>query len=1014
MRKSIVKSTFQGLFAISLAFGSFWIDLLARPLVYQDRPFVSIVHTLEELPEFGFATDFSAAQLVGRQVVFLPVDHNGQSTTLLANAGGDSRSVWPLPDNALLGTGPITRLGEKLIHRGDSLKFTVLGKGPDGEAQLLTILDGTITSTQTLIPSHQGNQPLTFDQVDHLISVNGEVYFFATVSQLNQAPLRGIYRLQNDQAVAIVDSRLIELTEPRFDFDGQTFLFVGNLELPTLFSYDSKMGIRPLISENDPIPNTPHRILRLIGKPSIEGESSVIGALLDTQEVVLLRIDRGTTEILVRPGTHLSDDDQILNLNPENPMISGGRVYFEANTHLEKQGIFSIEERVISTVIDNTIPLVGDTPPTLLQLMDSTQDGIVVKATTAGLISLHASLAMPDRPVIYQAPQDPIIVSPGDDTTFFTSTAGLPPLRYEWRHKGQLLDDTTPNLALSNISTNHAGTYHLTASNSNGSDTISIQLDVASSPIILNHSLDQQLFAEAPILLSVETRGSPTLDYRWFRDGVELPEQTTATIWIESASLSDSGHYHVVVSNMLGSATSPSMLVTVDPIPPNPSFEHGPFHEILRINQPLADQSTRGSLLDFESFPADQNVLVVARFENSPDQFDLISIAPTGRSKRHFSTLELSQHFPHSFDGIRQPFLNPSAGTITFSATLDRVPIGIYRFSQNAFLQLVAPDSAVPNQPLQSYRGLTPKAVHYGSTVFSAILNRTDTSGIYQTREDHFMTVANEQTSLPDGFGGGSRVEFLASNGYQHLFQKQTTDVPPDFGVFIKDSRGMIQLVLRRDQSIADRTGPFHSCIVAEASTLRFFLLARMSDFQNRLLEYQDGALRTLVAPGDRVSNGSLIAHIKPSRPHFESGRLFFTASISPDEANPLGSKTRDAILFVDPTGVHSVMTAEFLSGQRSTNVELVHVYDRTVYFSADLQRQGRTLFANQVLYSPINARLHYHRSNEGLELEVLEEFQLEWSPSLDAEVWQAIEAKGRHLITTQDPTGFFRLRKFQ
>lgn len=64
--------------------------------------------------------------------------------------------------------------------------------------------------------------------------------------------------------------------------------------------------------------------------------------------------------------------------------------------------------------------------------------------------------------------------------------------------------------------------------------------------------------------LSVVAMGRPGFTYRWFKDGIELPAANSATLqW--TASLTDSGVYHVIVRNDLGAVTSNSVTLTVNP-----------------------------------------------------------------------------------------------------------------------------------------------------------------------------------------------------------------------------------------------------------------------------------------------------------------------------------------------------------------------------------------------------------------------------------------------------------------
>lgn len=64
------------------------------------------------------------------------------------------------------------------------------------------------------------------------------------------------------------------------------------------------------------------------------------------------------------------------------------------------------------------------------------------------------------------------------------------------------------------------------------------------------------LFAGQALNLEVLASGSATLAYQWRRDGVAIPQATTAALAQPAATALDSGDYDVIVSNRFGSATS--------------------------------------------------------------------------------------------------------------------------------------------------------------------------------------------------------------------------------------------------------------------------------------------------------------------------------------------------------------------------------------------------------------------------------------------------------------------------
>ncbi len=66
---------------------------------------------------------------------------------------------------------------------------------------------------------------------------------------------------------------------------------------------------------------------------------------------------------------------------------------------------------------------------------------------------------------------------------------------------------------------------------------------------------------------SVVAAGTPTLTYRWRRNGVNIPSATAATYTLSTTSVADSGaQFDVVVTNSRGSVTSEPAVLTVQPL----------------------------------------------------------------------------------------------------------------------------------------------------------------------------------------------------------------------------------------------------------------------------------------------------------------------------------------------------------------------------------------------------------------------------------------------------------------
>lgn len=92
-------------------------------------------------------------------------------------------------------------------------------------------------------------------------------------------------------------------------------------------------------------------------------------------------------------------------------------------------------------------------------------------------------------------------------------------------------------------------------------DQFSFSPDVA--PEITFTPADVRVFTGSNVVLNVELYGHPGPDLRWYKDGVLLPTQTTATLALNNAQPSDSGWYYLSASNHLGQASTGNIRVSV-------------------------------------------------------------------------------------------------------------------------------------------------------------------------------------------------------------------------------------------------------------------------------------------------------------------------------------------------------------------------------------------------------------------------------------------------------------------
>jgi hypothetical protein len=101
-------------------------------------------------------------------------------------------------------------------------------------------------------------------------------------------------------------------------------------------------------------------------------------------------------------------------------------------------------------------------------------------------------------------------------------------------------------------------------------------------PVIILQPASQVVVTGATVNLRVSAAGSATLRYQWFRESTNaISGATSATLALANVQLTNTGNYSVVVTNLQGTATSGSALLTVT--------TNGPVNNILLFfDSPLA------------------------------------------------------------------------------------------------------------------------------------------------------------------------------------------------------------------------------------------------------------------------------------------------------------------------------------------------------------------------------------------------------------------------------------------
>lgn len=188
---------------------------------------------------------------------------------------------------------------------------------------------------------------------------------------------------------------------------------------------------------------------------------------------------------------------------------------------------------------------------------------VVVTNTWGSVTSSSATLFIP--PSITAQPTNQT-VNAGANTSFSVTATGAATLRYQWRKNGSPISNATSSaLNLTNVQSTDAGTYSVVVTNTAGTVTSSnATLTVNTAPLITGQSGSKTVTAGTNPSLLVTATGTPSPNYQWQFNNANIAGATSATLTLTNFQASNEGNYRVIVSNLVGTATSSTAVLVLN------------------------------------------------------------------------------------------------------------------------------------------------------------------------------------------------------------------------------------------------------------------------------------------------------------------------------------------------------------------------------------------------------------------------------------------------------------------
>ena len=172
-------------------------------------------------------------------------------------------------------------------------------------------------------------------------------------------------------------------------------------------------------------------------------------------------------------------------------------------------------------------------------------------------------------PRIMTPPQNGIALK-NQEARFEVAAAGLEPLFYQWRYRGDLIPGATnTTLLLTNLQPSQAGNYSVVVFNSaNATNSPAAKLTVQTPALILAQPTNQAVRLGSNATFAVTAVGSGTLRYQWQFNATDLAGATDSTFTVTNAQLAHEGAYRVLVRDAYSTMPSASaqLVLLVDPV----------------------------------------------------------------------------------------------------------------------------------------------------------------------------------------------------------------------------------------------------------------------------------------------------------------------------------------------------------------------------------------------------------------------------------------------------------------
>ena len=188
----------------------------------------------------------------------------------------------------------------------------------------------------------------------------------------------------------------------------------------------------------------------------------------------------------------------------------------------------------------------------------------VITGTNGNITTSPAALTVTGAPSIVAQPSS-LTVTQTQTATFSVTAVGTTPLSCQWLfNSAPISGATATNYIVTDAQATNGGGYSVVVTNSLGGATSSVATLTVLVPVTITNqpqSLTVNQGTDAPFSVSVS--GTAPFAYQWLFNSGAISTATASSYTATNSQSTNAGSYSVVVSNLLGTATSTVAILTV-------------------------------------------------------------------------------------------------------------------------------------------------------------------------------------------------------------------------------------------------------------------------------------------------------------------------------------------------------------------------------------------------------------------------------------------------------------------